>query len=303
MKKESYNKAFFMALGLHLFLGFLLILQANSQQPVLVSRVNELNQTLALENNPAPKVDIIKAASIDSQEVKETLIRLKQDRAQQLKTEQLRQSALAREAEVARKARLQEQQRLAQLKEEAKKLAIEHKKRLEEEQQRLKQLSLQKELETKRLEELKIKQQALQKTQQEEAERLSRLQKKQAEEKRLQEEKAQAERFAALEAAKKAQMAGEVDKYKALIINAISQQWILPESADKRLSSKFRIRLAPSGKVLEVSLIRSSGDTVLDRSAQTAIYKASPLPVPGDPAVFDLFRDIDLTVKPENVRG
>ncbi len=55
--------------------------------------------------------------------------------------------------------------------------------------------------------------------------------------------------------------------------------------------------------VLEVNLMHSSGDSVLDRSAQTAIYKASPLPVPSDPATFELFRDISLTVRPENVRG
>lgn len=88
-----------------------------------------------------------------------------------------------------------------------------------------------------------------------------------------------------------------------MIVNAIGRQWILPENVDSSLSSQFRIRLAPDGAVLEVSLMRSSGDAVLDRSAQTAIYKASPLPVPSDPDTFNLFRDISLTVRPENVRG
>lgn len=53
----------------------------------------------------------------------------------------------------------------------------------------------------------------------------------------------------------------------------------------------------------EVTLTRSSGDPLLDRSAQTAIYKASPLPVPTDSETFNLFRDISLTVRPEQVRG
>jgi len=69
------------------------------------------------------------------------------------------------------------------------------------------------------------------------------------------------------------------------------------------MSSQFRIRLAPDGMVLQVSLTRSSGDPLLDRSAQTAIYKASPLPVPTDAETFNLFRDISLTVRPEQVRG
>jgi colicin import membrane protein len=88
-----------------------------------------------------------------------------------------------------------------------------------------------------------------------------------------------------------------------MIVNAIGRQWILPENVDSSLSSKFRIRLARDGTVMEVSLMVSSGDAVLDRSAQTAIYKASPLPVPADTETFELFRDISLTVKPENVRG
>jgi colicin import membrane protein len=49
--------------------------------------------------------------------------------------------------------------------------------------------------------------------------------------------------------------------------------------------------------------MRSSGDTLLDRSAQTAIFKASPLPVPSNVETFNLFRDISLTVRPEQVRG
>ena len=100
-----------------------------------------------------------------------------------------------------------------------------------------------------------------------------------------------------------AKLAGEINKYKAMIINAISQQWILPDKVNHNLSSQFNIRLAPDGAVLEVNLIRSSGDSVLDRSAQTAIYKASPLPVPHDPKVFNLFREISLTVRPENIRS
>jgi len=92
-----------------------------------------------------------------------------------------------------------------------------------------------------------------------------------------------------------------VDKYKALIIHAIGEQWILPEQVDHNLSSQFRIHLGPHGVVLDVQLTRSSGSSVLDRSAQAAIYKASPLPVPTEPDLFNLFRDISLTVRPVHV--
>lgn len=98
-----------------------------------------------------------------------------------------------------------------------------------------------------------------------------------------------------------AQDQGEVDKYKALIIQAISQQWIMPEDLKKGLEAKLVVRVAPGGMVIDVKVVQSSGDPVLDRSAQTAIYKASPLPVPQDNAVFDKFRTINLTVRPEGI--
>jgi colicin import membrane protein len=121
------------------------------------------------------------------------------------------------------------------------------------------------------------------------------------------ERKKQADAAAAQQARQNAEnqarIAGEVDKYKALIVNAIGRNWILPENVDSNLSCQFRIRLAPDGMVLAVTLTRGSGDPLLDRSAQTAIYKASPLPVPADAETFNMFRDISLTVRPEQVRG
>ncbi len=102
---------------------------------------------------------------------------------------------------------------------------------------------------------------------------------------------------------KQARINEGVQKYKALIIQAISQQWILPANVNSQLSCEFRIRLAPDGTVVLAQLTRSSGDSVLDRSAETAINKASPLPVPQERELFDLFRDIQLTVRPEQARG
>ncbi|STX38503.1 cell envelope integrity protein TolA [Legionella feeleii] len=325
---QTYRKAFFIAIALHFCLALLLTMESTNQRPVMtLAAKNEPNKVLPVELAEQPKEQAVKAVSVDNQEVMKTVNRLKQERANQLRAEQSRQQALVKQAEMARKARLQEQQRLAKLKEEAERVAIARKKQIEEEKRRLKQLALQKEQEAKRLEELKHKQELLQKKQQQEAEKLAQLKKKQAEEKiksdkikaeKAKEELARAEKAkaelaekqrqaamqqAAQDAAKKAHIAGEVDKYKAMIVNAISRQWILPENVNSGLSSQFRIRLAPDGAVLDVSLTRGSGDPVLDRSAETAIRKASPLPVPTDPDTFNMFRDISLTVRPENVRG
>lgn len=94
---------------------------------------------------------------------------------------------------------------------------------------------------------------------------------------------------------------GVVDKYKALILQAISQNWLVPSTVDKKLSAELLIHLAPGGTVLDVQVIKSSGDESLDRSAQAAVFKASPLPVPRESDAFESFRQFVLKVKPENI--
>lgn len=94
--------------------------------------------------------------------------------------------------------------------------------------------------------------------------------------------------------------AGVVDEYKALIIAAVSQQWIVPPNANDKFC-KLLVHLAPGGVVLDVSVVQSSGDSALDRSARAAVFKASPLPVPKETALFDSFRELNLTVHPKNV--
>ncbi|TAK72296.1 MAG: cell envelope integrity protein TolA [Gammaproteobacteria bacterium] len=104
-----------------------------------------------------------------------------------------------------------------------------------------------------------------------------------------------------LQSTQSRQAQGEVDKYKALIMQAISERWIIPPQVDKKRSCELMIRVAPGGVVLDVQVTRSSGDVALDSSARAAVFKASPLPVPKDPDAFEAFRQFMLKVKPENV--
>lgn len=94
---------------------------------------------------------------------------------------------------------------------------------------------------------------------------------------------------------------GEVNKYKALIIQAISEHWIIPTEANKKLTCRLMIRLAPGGTVLDVQIVRMSGDSALDSSARKAVLKASPLPVPKDKSSFAPFREFVLNVKPKDI--
>jgi colicin import membrane protein len=311
----SYKNAFFAAITMHVLIALALLIQTTSSRPVLVSAKNSASQSqpIVVEQEQAKA---IKAVSVDSQEVMKTVSRLKEERLVAQRAEENRQRHLTQQADAAKKQRIEEQQRLIKLKDEAAKLAVARDKQRIEEQRHLKQMAAEKALQEKKLAEMKKRQVELKKQQEQEALKLADLEKRKATElARFEQEKAlkakeafvqkqqAAAQQAALDAQKNAQMAGEVDKYKALIIDAISQRWILPENVNSNLSSQFRIRLAPNGVVLDVSLTRSSGDAILDRSAQSAIYKASPLPVPSDPDTFNVFRDISLTVRPENARG
>lgn len=94
---------------------------------------------------------------------------------------------------------------------------------------------------------------------------------------------------------------GVVDKYKALIVQAISENWVVPVGADKKRSSVLLIRVAPGGMVMDVQVTKSSGDPSLDSSARAAVMKSSPLPVPSDSDAFEAFRQFELKVKPENI--
>lgn len=332
MKEFSFRNAFIVSIALHFALLLFMSMNSSNKRPALTKETQNTPGVEQAVTPPAHQPEVIKAVTVDSSEVMATVNRIKQERAQQQKAELNRQKELNRQVELAKQQRVKEQQQLAKLKEEANKIAIARKKQAEDDKKHLKEMAEQKALESKRIKELKeqkdklVKQQVLEekklaqlnKIKVQEQEKAAQIKSDQAKADKAKAEKATAEKnraekekqaqaMAAKAAAENAQnqarIMGEVDKYKALIVNAIGRNWILPEHADSGLSSQFRIRLAPDGMVLEVSLTRSSGNPLLDRSAQTAIYKASPLPVPTNAETFNLFRDINLTVRPEQARG
>lgn len=94
---------------------------------------------------------------------------------------------------------------------------------------------------------------------------------------------------------------GEINKYKALILQVISEHWVIPTQVNKKLYCELMIRVAPGGMVLAAQVIKTSGDVLLDDSAQAAVLKASPLPVPTDQVAFAAFRQFVLKVRPEKM--
>ena len=128
------------------------------------------------------------------------------------------------------------------------------------------------------------------------------LEKKRIENKRRKEaESALQEQVAAEEKRRAdARAQGEVERYKALIRQKVSRSWNRPATAGKGLQCTVRVRLVAGGEVLAASVVRSSGDPVFDRSVENAVYKATPLPVPQDPQLFEYFREIEFVFNPEN---
>lgn len=96
---------------------------------------------------------------------------------------------------------------------------------------------------------------------------------------------------------------GIVNKYQALILQAISEAWNVPPEADQNKHCTLLIRLAPNGTVLAVEISKASGSSELDRSAKAAVYKASPLPVPKKADDFEPFREFLLDVSPKDVEN
>ncbi len=106
----------------------------------------------------------------------------------------------------------------------------------------------------------------------------------------------EADLLAALEAEQAA--AGELSVYTNAIRERIRRHWVRQPSMGRDLSCLVEVRLILGGDVVPagVRVIRSSGNPAFDRSVVTAVYKASPLPVPSG-QLFGQFRNLRLNFK------
>lgn len=68
---------------------------------------------------------------------------------------------------------------------------------------------------------------------------------------------------------------------------AITRAWTRPPGADGQFRAVISIRLSATGEVLSARIRTPSGNPQFDDSAVRAAYKASPMPLPRNPTVFD----------------
>lgn len=152
----------------------------------------------------------------------------------------------------------------------------------------------------------RLKREKEEKQRQEEAERKRQAeQKKRAEEQRRQmqefEKALEEEQGMILEEA----YITEAQSYIGAIQQRIIQNWSRPSSARNNMEALLSIQLVPTGRVANVSIVKSSGNAAFDRSAEQAVKRVETFPEVKDmpPEVFERhFRRFNLLFKPQDLR-
>jgi colicin import membrane protein len=90
----------------------------------------------------------------------------------------------------------------------------------------------------------------------------------------------------------------EANRWIAAISAKIARAWVRPASAQPGVTCKVLVRQVPGGEVSSVTVTGCNvEDQALRESVERAVYNASPLPPPPDPALFQ--STLDITFAPE----
>ncbi len=237
---------------------------------------------------PKSNVEVVQARVVDQAKVAAEVERLKKDekarKAKQEATLRKEEKRLAnlkkrQQAEKARLAKL-EKKRKAEEKAEAKR-RTDAKKKIDTEKKRLADLEKKHKAEQKKAAAAKAKQEA-------EAKR------------KVEEEKKRKAREEELQASVEMErVEGLKNRYVPLIQQYVSRNWLQPTIDLRNLKCTIRARLIPGGDVVpnSVTVVKSSGNAIFDRSVVSAVYKASPLPVPSG-SDFGYMRNITFIFDP-----
>ncbi len=127
--------------------------------------------------------------------------------------------------------------------------------------------------------------------------------KKLLEEQRLLEAYAEKQRMAVRESVRAEVLAAtsaEMGRYQDMIRSKIRHNIFMPPDVLPSAAAEFKVTLLPDGSVLDAVLLKSSGNAAYDEATERAIYKAQPLPIPTDPVLKKRFRELRLTIRPED---
>jgi colicin import membrane protein len=302
---SKYFLSFLLALSLHLSIIALFVFSIPTDTPPVIVK--------------KPEPVIIEATILDESAITAKANELKQQQEKKKRLQQKQQQDYASKLAAEKQQLQQLKDKRLQAEKAAKEQATKRKKAAQEEQQKLQAIKQKLASEKKKQQEIVKRRQAEEK-------------KRKADAKRVAEEKRKA-KIARQEALKKQKIAAEkkqkalaeklrleaarqveLNKQRAenariakkasadataLIKRKVTQNWNRPGSAPKNLKCKIRIGLIASGDVMSVVIVESSGNSLFDDSAERAVRKASPLPVPKDPGVFKQFRSFSLEFAPD----
>jgi TonB family protein len=78
----------------------------------------------------------------------------------------------------------------------------------------------------------------------------------------------------------------------------VRTNWNPPAGDFEGFSVLFTIRVDREGNVTSVAMMRGSGNARFDESAENAIYKASPLPIPAEPRFYEYLKEFQFQFMP-----
>ncbi|MBF2758647.1 MAG: cell envelope integrity protein TolA [Ectothiorhodospiraceae bacterium AqS1] len=206
--------------------------------------------------------------------------------ARQQAEEELRSAELSRQRAEAERARIEAERRrieaARQRAEEGRRAAELARQRAERERQNIK--TTRQRAEEERLAAILARQQAAEERLLPEEERITLAEAIRSEDERIERESA-----ALIEAARK--------RYVDAIRLKIEAEWVKPPGTPDGLLCVVKVEQLPGGEIVSVEVLKSSGDSLFDRSVEAAVRAAGMLPAPSDPSIFD--REIVITFAPE----
>ncbi len=150
------------------------------------------------------------------------------------------------------------------------------------------------------------KKKAAEKKKKAEAKRKAEEQKRKAEAEKKRKAREKREREAAeRKAAKEALARDERDAGSALgaLVGAIEEKvrsnWSLPGEFTG-LAVTISVKVTRTGEVTLAEIVRSSGNSLFDESAVTALMKASPLPFPEEPRYYEFIKEFHFVLRAKN---
>ena len=309
------------AVALHIILVVLLFMGFDSASEMVVM--------------PAA-VDIVQATVIDEQQVLDDISDRKdrieeQKAAETARLKAIKQKEAEAKAEKEKAALEREKEKLRIEQEKQRKLDQERENKIAEQKKRDEEVKRKVEAEKARLAEEKrqveekkaaeLKKQKEQEAQKQKAEEAKKLKaekdRKAAEDKKRQ--AAEKQRLADEEKRKKVEadrllqeslateerereerrISGVVNQHMGMIRQRIKRYWSEPGNATKGMQCTLRVSLLPGGDVRQVTVVKSSGNAIFDRTAESAVYKAAPWLQPSDPKAAAALRDFTFVFNPK----